>query len=657
MYRRHLVDVSLDPMNRGSKFEVKIYHLFIPLLLLALGWMLILVSQNRFEVFPQYIGRLVSVVLFILSVLSIGGAFLRKSELKNSSVAEKTLFSFTTGLIVYFHLTFFLGILHLYEPAILILLFYLPSVIFLPQLNGSNLRNLWSWRIHLGKTELGLLLLASIFFFYSFIISLNPIIHYDALVNHLNIPAEYLIRHGIEKIPYNIHSNLPPASHMINLLLLAGAGDGAVQIFSFILVLFIALAFSLLTRSEEHRYAWLYGILIFVLIPQVSLLFSLTNIDFLTSLFTITSLLLLLRMLKSEKIIYPLPLSLHLAFLINLKYQTIVFVFIAILFLIRTLKTRQSFRNYLLLVFLVVIFSSPSLVKNYFFTKNPIFPFAAQTFHIHPAELEDVQGFIAENNGGSVSKNPLNYVKIVGLLFTKQPEIGLLPLLMLLSYFRLKRIRYDHRGFLLFFIFSPMLMMILFSSNVTNLLRWNQYSLALISLLVGMCLENWVNQKRTILLIFLLYVGCSFYLSFIFNIKLTNSFLVGTGKISEEQYRKIYIPSFELREKLAKLEGTVLFIGESRGFYNVENSVIPSAHNLSYIRAYFDHLDNVEQLRSNFLKHGVRYLFINVSEIRKNHDLGKSFGRNERNLQLLEELSIKSDVIARDRRCIILKLG
>jgi hypothetical protein len=643
--------------NNLPKTEVKLYYFLFPALLLTVFWMLILCSQGKFGAFCQYMSRLGGTVIFVLSVISVAAPFLGKSLSKGIYAGEKILLFFTTGLFIYYLLTFLLGIFHLYKAPILIALFYVPSILLLlRKLNRTNIQRIWYFPVQLDRSEMILLMLTVTVLFYNFIVSLPPITHYDALVNHLNIPAEYLIRQGLEKIPYNIHANLPPASHMIHLLLLVGVGGESVQTFGLICVLFIALAFSILD-FQKNTFGWMYGLLIFILIPQVSLLFSLTNIDFMVSLFCITSVVIVLRILENNSSAYRLLLALHLSFLLSLKYQSIVFVSVLLLFLgSAELKNGKSLKNSLVIIILVVAFSSPILIKNYLFTNNPIFPFVSEAFNISSTQLQDIHGFIEENRGMSRSLNLRGYGKAFLELFTKRPETGLLSLIALLLVASFRRMKYSYKWKILLFIVSPMLILLIFSFNVTNLLRWNQSSLALISLLGGICVAQWVKQKKAFQLVFILYVACSFYLSFMFNMKLTRSFLFGVGKISEDQYRSFAIPSFQLRKTLTGLEGKVLFIGESRGYYNIDNSIIPSAYDYSFLRRYFQAAKNVEDLRNNLLKDNIHYLFINIPEVKKNSIQRHYFWGETPYLELLKKLYVQSVVIGNDGRSVILKL-
>src|SRR5262249_55002652 len=162
----------------------------------------------------------------------------------------------------------------------------------------------------------------------------------------------------MERIPYNLHANLPPASHMIHLILIAGSGGDSVQLFHFVVFLFALVAARELVTS---RLAWLCACLIFLLIPQVSLLFSLTNIDFLTTLFCVASFLIARRIANGSA--GSGLLALHLAFLLSLKYQSMIFVLLILVYLLY----RRKYRAWVLSTALTLILISPFLIKNYAF--------------------------------------------------------------------------------------------------------------------------------------------------------------------------------------------------------------------------------------------------------------------------------------------------
>ena len=614
------------------------HHLLIPVLLLTGIWLGLLAHQGRLAAFGIYGSRLACVVMFVLSLSAVGFLVLPKPH-------RKPVLCFTTGMIVYYYLLFLLGIFHLYIQWILVALFYLPGLYRLLRNKNAALQRLWNQTYTLEWLEVALVLAGYVVVFYSFLISLNPVIHYDALTNHLAIPAEYLMRQGIESIPYNLHANLPPASHMIHLILIASAGGDSVQIFHFVVMLFVLLALWDLT---PNRFVWLCASLIFLLIPQVSLLFSLTNIDFLTTLFCVTSLL-LARDPANPK---PLLLGSHLAFLLSLKYQSVLFVFLILLFLLWK-RQRKSFVVTSVITVLLIV---PFLIKNYFYTKDPFFPFFYETFPSSSITVAEVRGFVQANESHGGAWDLAGYLQTIWSCLTKQPETGFLILIVLVVALSFRRISFQDKSWMLVFFAFPLFMLALVSFNVVNIIRWIQPSWLFLALLGGVCLAYWVQRRKILPALFLLWLVGSFYVCFQFNLNLTRSIFVATGRMSEEQYRTVYIPSYTLRNRLSRLPGTVLFVGDSRGFYNVENCVIPAAYNYLWLQKYFDGAHTVEELRENFKKSHVEYLFINRREVMKNIQKGRYAWMQPAYFNLLRELSNRSDVIGNDGESIIVRL-
>ena len=70
-------------------------------------------------------------------------------------------------------------------------------------------------KIILNLDEKALIILFWVIVLMNMLSALSPVIFYDALVYHLNIPMEYLKAHQIFHMPYNMHSNLPQGMGMI----------------------------------------------------------------------------------------------------------------------------------------------------------------------------------------------------------------------------------------------------------------------------------------------------------------------------------------------------------------------------------------------------------------------------------------------------------
>ena len=630
-------------MTGTGGFRFKRYQCLLPFFFLALCWLLVLFHNATFDDALRFLSRLGSVLLFSTSCIAVGSLFVSIQE-----TSARILISFTTGLAVLYYVVFFLASVHASFPLVLAMLFYLPCAAWLVfHARPSAILGFLTDSVEFEFTQIGLLLIAAFVLFYTFIISLNPVTHYDALANHLGIAAEYLNRGGIESIPYNLHANLPPAAHMINMLLIEGAGADALQTFNWALLIFLALAFRCMAGADSM--AWLYGIVCFALIPQVSLLFSLANIESPTTLFCMASLLLLFRRFdgKTDGSL----LSLHLAFLLSLKYQAgvfIVLVFVALVFRIG-LKTAPILGAFLALV-------SPFLVKNAYYVGDPVFPFGAEYFRLPVEAIVQAHGFISANTQIPSDAGVGNYVRACVECFTRLPESGLLLLVAGVSAFCYRRIGFRHKGYLALFSTVPVAMHSIVSLNVVNLMRWTQYSWACLCLLGGLALESLRSRKTAVLAGFAVYCIVSFYMCFDLNMRLTESFQVGIGKVSDDQYRSRFIPSYDLRMKLVGLDEKVLFIGEGRGYYNVENSTIPSDYNSLYLQRYFSGARSAAELRANFQRDGIRYLFINTQGIQTNIQRGRLSWLAGEKLGLLQELVAESSTIGRDGISLIVQL-
>lgn len=630
--------------------RIRFAHVALAALFFLALWFGLLAANGGAAAFFPHLAKFLKAMVCVSSTWVLGSILLRESAPEGGA---GVLIRFTAGLIAVYYLMFLLGILHAYHPLLLVGLLYAPTLLALPWLvRSGKIAMMRGIEFELQRWQLAILILGSFALFYCFLISQTPVIHYDALTNHLAIPAEYLARGGIEAIPYNMHANLPPASHMIYALLIAGAGGDTIPLFHLLVAVFIAIAFVSLVQ-EGPTFGWLLGWLLFVSIPQVSLLFSLVDIDFLVTLFCFAVLVLYRLTAESMGRRGLLLLAAHLAFLCSLKYQSVVFVSLVVALLgLRLYRTGESVRRFVLMVLLLLALVAPFLAKNLAYTGDPVFPFLSGIFTIQSSTPEETAGFIGAASHLSGPLRAGEYFRTLLYLYTRQPEAGMLLALVAFAAVFYWKTKHQAAALLAFFAAVPVLISSVFSANVVNLMRWIHYSWAALCLLAGVCAQ----QKRLRTLLLVVCIMASFGIGFMFNLRLTSSLLVGTGKMSDEQYRLAFIPSFALRKKMALLPPRILFIGDTRGFYNVENSVIPSVYNYLYISKYFESAGTPRQLRQNLQKDGIHYLYLNTGEIRKLLGNGRYRWLEGKNLSLLQQLVAQSRLVAREDASLLVQL-
>ncbi|MBN2373262.1 hypothetical protein JXL19_05715 [bacterium] len=134
-----------------------------------------------------------------------------------------------------------------------------------------------------------------------FLTSRVPPVFYDALVYHLGVPNQYIIRNAIEFFPYSIHSHHPFLIQNIFLICLLMGGHGTVKLLVFVFAIFNALLLSLFAgRFSNRPLSWLAGP-VFLLTPTMLIMGSLVNVDLGFSLYALLALYSLCRMAQKKE--------------------------------------------------------------------------------------------------------------------------------------------------------------------------------------------------------------------------------------------------------------------------------------------------------------------------------------------------------------------
>ena len=338
----------------------------IPLLVLpAVFAVVCLFFAGRFE----YLwGLLCSVVLFV-AAYGIGRRILRVFNV----TAEPLFFPFGLGCLLLVCYTVFAvstNLIAIYSLWIVITFLCLQEVM------TSGTDSPWRCRISFQYLWITPILLIG---FWS---SLTPSTFYDALVYHLGLPQQYLIRGRIEILPTNLFSSFPPFEPVCNLLLIGVKASSAIKLFSIWILLSTLWPLWWFGRKHETEEASKI-VLPALLLPAAWILIHLTTADILTSLFFCSGVIFLLSLQASDG-----PscrrMLLASAFLIACSVWTKWNVLLYIPPLIVLFKPQFSRVNLLRLFVLfagIVFMIAPLLIRNYVTIGDPLYPILSEWLH------------------------------------------------------------------------------------------------------------------------------------------------------------------------------------------------------------------------------------------------------------------------------------
>ncbi len=345
--------------------------------------------------------ELIYLVFIILVSFALGQKILRLIKVKFSSELENFAFSFPLGMAVLAYITFFIGIIgFLYKSVILsifliIFVFLIKDIIIFVNSIIDYIQGLYKQIAGKKlKIKFGFWLLVWSFLFLfialNFIVSFTPPWHFDVLAYHLAVPKIYINAHQIIYIPYIFFSNLPSLVDTINLIGLLSYNGVLSNLLAYTLGVALVIAiYSFCLRFFNKKIAILSS-LIFYTFPMIIRIAPTSHVDIQFALFVFLSFYGLFLYFQSGILKYLILSAIFAGFGASSKiFGGVAAIGILIILLGRiikkSLKSEISLKKSLFALFFFCLISfivfSPWLLKNYYFTGNPVWPAANSFFN------------------------------------------------------------------------------------------------------------------------------------------------------------------------------------------------------------------------------------------------------------------------------------
>ena len=338
-------------------------------------------------------------IFFLLIALALGGKIFTLIKVRFQNYLEKSVFSLALGTVVLTYITFFLGIFGLLYKFVLIpilisiFILLVKDIRYNAQFCFKTIKNINIKKfIKNYKFDFFSIVAAFIvtFILLNFIISFSPPWHFDVVAYHLAIQKIYMKFHQIVYIPYIFYSNLPSLVDTIYLNgFLLHSGILSNLIAYALSIAFLFAIFSFCKRFFNFRIALLAS-LIFYSSPMVTGLTSTAHIDVQFALFVFLSFysLFVYFSLKDRK--WLIVASIFAGFGASSKIFGAVAVIGVLIMLVINLLSRlrkndigyaNAFLEIIIFCSIVLIVTTPWLLKNYFFTGNPVWPAFNEIFN------------------------------------------------------------------------------------------------------------------------------------------------------------------------------------------------------------------------------------------------------------------------------------
>lgn len=380
-------------------FVLKNYFSKYPVILSPLSAMLApgQYAEGLFSVLPGHLLTLLLAAFFLFSCFSLGRAALRAAGFSFGGALEEAAFSGGAGMGL---LAAYVFILAAFKG-----LYFWPVAGFLLLAAGYGVYQLRREPLppaegggpaSLGAADLAALAALLLALLLNLAGTLGPEIFYDALVYHLAVPNYYVIKHGLEPMPYNFYSNLPFTHGMLYAAGLLLKGPELTKFVNYGAGALTVLAVLALGARHFTLRAGLWAALIFYTVAHAMFASWSAGTEALLMFFSTLALFCVLNRREGEyRWLWLAACFCGLA--MGVKYTgffTAVGVMLAYAWSDRA-RPAAALRNLAIFTLIASVFVAPWLVKNWLYKGNPVFPFALNLFGAsEPVDLQKLRDFI-----------------------------------------------------------------------------------------------------------------------------------------------------------------------------------------------------------------------------------------------------------------------
>ncbi len=528
------------------------------------------------------------VLLFLMMFFTaLGRSMSRLFHISFESFSEEVITSFGigTGLITFVLIGLAaLGIL--YNVLIFCVILVAAGVVysdikFLCLRGYEHLHTLRETRCNLlTQFFIGLLLLATCITFFA---SATPPFFFDALTYHLAVPQQYLRHHGFLYIPHHHYSNYPANIGMVFLVGLSFSGGMLAHLMSWMFAPMTAFAVYAFTTTRWGRSTAVTAALILLFVPGILIASILTSVDNGVMFYSFLSCAALLSWFSSRQPHWFVLSGIFCGLAVGSKYTALAVTFITLELLIvlhdyvgEKRKFWAVLQKMVLFGLIVLIIFSPWLLKNVFYTGNPLFPFFNSIFEVQEHESLGYSQIVSRRIPGvknwlervfsyylavpwTASMNIRGAAGIAGILFL----LGL-PLLFTLQ---------KRDGAIWHLAIASACAFGVWTVFLPRVLRYVFPIFPLLSLVIAYTLWR-ISDSRTVK--FLIFSGLSVLVVYHFGLFLRETSLLRsmTYLFPHQTEREFLLdhglnsyPAIEFINTETPLDSKVLFVGEMRGFY------------------------------------------------------------------------------------------
>jgi len=572
-------------------------------------------------------------VLYLLSTVFFYGFLLSGFKFNNNQDGLADIFGkglvFTTG---YFLAISFIKLLNIYTIS-----FFLLSPVFFILLSiktrlGFNYREF----IELFRRDV----FEYLIFLVPLVYALLPSTFYDSLVYHLGIPNFILQNGGFVSAPQFMFSNMF-IYYELSLIPSVFLGDFVPRLFHF----FTGMIFLLSVTDFAEHYLNIKKRRIFIItvisLPLSMFLLTTVKADLISAMF------IFLGIKKYIDKRFSLS-AVFWGFAIGVKiFSGLAFIIFILTVIIKNKKI--AIRKHLRIGVISILTVVPLIIKNYVFIKNPFFPFLSSIF---VNEYWDISRYnLVRSEVGSGYKSIIGFFKSpYRFSFKMQGAGGMVGPIFLIFLPFLIFIKKIKNVLILFFA----LLLLFIAPFFGEAFRYIYIVFVLLSLFVTISYQ-FINSK-TLKVLFIIIVFFNFIYSLFTLETLYSGKKLYFDKISIEQYRLRYFPTYRAYttiNNISKPNDRILVAGEARGFLLKRKYMISSAHDYSILLKYLNKSKTKDEFWANIKNDKFDYLIFNLNEFNRLQDYKRL---SKTNVKKLTEFLKHTKPFKQERELFIYKL-
>jgi hypothetical protein len=586
-------------------------------------------------IFVNLASLFVSMGIFLAAYL-IGRFLLRLFSLHCFlSLIEETVLSIGIGLGFCSYAVFILGTLGFLSPIILYLLIGLGLVLNIGEIGPILKKEIKvetkkeGERASIFQWVIRVIVILS--FVLGFFLALSPPKFYDVLDYHLGVPHQYILAGKIGYLPYSAISNYPLLIQMLYTLALIVKGGIAAKLTNYLIGVSAILTLYAIGKRFFKTPSPILASAILASSPAFIELLAVPTADLGFLFYTLLFLLLLLLWWDKGGRSLLILAGVIAGLSLGTKYTAILyslglggaFVFIKST---RRRLLRGGLLHLLVFAGIAIAIFSPWLIRNYLYTKNPIFPAGTTYFGgINWSPAHEKQLTETTRNKVVSTGSPLSII-LLPLDLTLHSErfgtIGSNPGLVFLIFLPLLIFLHLKKNWV-----SPLLVLYTGGYFTIWIVSFQQTRFALpafaaLALVLSSQLSEVmgyhfgrITPLLRLLLVGAMILGVPLLLSS--HIKVFDPIPYILGLEDETHYLERAIPSYPamryINEKLPG-EGKVLFVGETRSYYLNHPLICVSAYNTHPLSKIVREAKDGKEIREKLREMGVRYILFNQRE-------------------------------------------